>query len=139
MTTMPVFDRLGAFETLNRDWRSHLSITERDLLSYLLDASVSWGRDWVRVTVDQMLTGTAWGLPPVGLARRTVFKTIASLKAKGVLAVRSVGRKVSEFIINLEWNPMGLPTPKRKQKPAVSADEGASEVASFGWGGVLVP
>lgn len=112
------FQRLQVFQTLNRDWRGHLSMVERDFLSYLIDASVSWGREWIQVTVDQMLSGTEWGLPRVGLSRRSIFNALASLKEKGVIAVQRVSRKVSRYIVNLQWKPdMGLATPKNKETP----------------------
>lgn len=112
------FQRLQVFQAVNREWRGHLSITERDFLSYLIDSSVSYGREWVQVTVDQMLAGTEWGLHPVGLSRRSVFNVITSLKKKGVLAIQKVSRKVNRYIVNLKWNPaMGLATPKSKVNP----------------------
>lgn len=112
------FQRLQVFQSLNRDWREHLSIVERDFLSYLIDASVSWGRNWIQVTVDQMLSGTEWGLPRVGLSRRSVFNALASLKEKGVIAVQQVSRKLNRYIVNIDWRPaVGLPIPKNKETP----------------------
>lgn len=112
------FNRLRAFQVVNRDWRDTLTITERDLLNYLVDNTFSYGRDWIRVTVDQMVSGTDWGLSPIGMARRTIYKVIGTLREKGVLVVKSVNRKVNEYRINLAWRSTMLPTPKKKRSPS---------------------
>jgi hypothetical protein len=116
------YNRLLVTQRLNRDWRPHLNIQERDFLSYLIDNSVCYGRDWLKATVNQIVDGTDW-LVAIGQSRRTVFRVMESLKAKGVLVVKTLARRVSCFILNLKWEPdMGLPISKKQAARMAARD-----------------
>lgn len=114
--------RLLAFQRLNREWRPHLSVAERDFLCWFLDNTVCWGRDVLRVTVKQMAEGTHW-LRSSDISERTLWRIIQGLKQKGLIYVRAAG-KVNEFVINLFWAPKEdamLRIPKRLQEDAATA------------------
>jgi hypothetical protein len=102
-------DRLRAYQTLNRSWRPHLNVQERDFLCWLLDQTVAWGRDHVRATIDQMVTGTNW-LPAVHIPERTLYRTIQALKELGVIESATT-RRGTLLSINLDWHPVSKPRP----------------------------
>lgn len=96
-------ERLRVFQTLNRDWRPHLSSPERDFTGYLLDNSLCWGRDAVRTTVAEMVRGSQ-RLRPVGLSERSVFRLLERLRRVGLVFTRVVQGAV-EYGVNLLWKP----------------------------------
>jgi hypothetical protein len=96
-----------------------LSAAERDFLFYLMDNTIAWGRDSVRTTISQMVSGSPW-LPTCGIKRTTLFKIIGHLTECGLIAKAYDGRK-TVYTINMKWMPVAMPlaTPKRlKSDPA---------------------
>jgi hypothetical protein len=123
-------DRLLVYGRLNREWRPHLDVYERDFLSYLVDNSVSWGRTWLRATVEQMingaqsLTGKQW-LRPLGQCRRKVFQVLKRLTDIGLLTITKGAKRVSVFALNIEWNPdMALAVSKKQQQRIAERESG---------------
>lgn len=96
-------ERLRIIQTVNREWRPHLTLMERDLLFYLLDRTVSWGTDSVRTTMEELVNGSS-RVPPTGLSRATIFRAMKSLQDHGILA-SSIHNGVYLFTLNVSWEP----------------------------------
>jgi hypothetical protein len=71
-----------------------------------------------------MVRGTAWGLPPVGMARRSLLRAMDALVKRGLIIRRPLGLS-SEWTISLEAfaqqteeEAVALPVPKRKRTAA---------------------
>lgn len=99
-----LLDRAKIFQRVNREWRPHLSPVERDFLFYLLDNTIAWGRYSLRTTIDQIVKGAAWGLPPAGLSRSTVCRLLRVFKERGLIDSETDGRKTT-LLINAGWSP----------------------------------
>lgn len=108
--------RQRAFQMLNREWRPHFTLSERDLLFYLFDCTVSWGNDAFTTTTNRLLNGSKT-TPGCGLSRATLFRTMESLRKKGVVTTIA-GRRYTRIILNLGWEPDMpiLPKSKRQQR-----------------------
>lgn len=117
-------ERTEVRNVIERVWRPHLSVAERDFLRYVADNSIEWGRDVLSVTVDQMLNGIPsddpvwpWRLPPIGLPRRSLERLIQCLRAKGAIIVEAIRHKCTLIRLNFTWAPMEgmmtLAVPKR--------------------------
>jgi len=105
-------ERLQVYQHVNRVWRPHLSVAERDFIFYLIDNSIAWGRRTVRATIAQMATGKEW-LPSSGITLRSLERVVASLLERDVIRrSREDGR--TYYSLNTAWMPeMTLRTPKR--------------------------
>lgn len=108
-----LLDRAKIFQRVNREWRPHLSATERDFLFYLLDNTIAWGRYSLQTTIDQIVKGTSWGLPPSGLSRSTVCRLLRVFKERGLIDSASDGRKTT-LTINEGWTPSGATRCKKE-------------------------
>jgi len=130
-------ERLLVFQKVNRVWRPHLSVAERDLLFYLLDRTVSWGNDNCEMTVGQMAKGSNWATGS-GHSERNLFRTLKSLRERGLLS-QSYNGRATTFVLNLNWEPpveqdMSLSVPKRLKGPLEDmfrAPESADEIAQL--------
>lgn len=94
---------LVAYQKLNRDWRAHLSASERDFISWFIDNTIALGRPWLRATISQMSKGTR-ALVPAGQSVRTLERALPSLQKAGLIVMRP-GEKVNDYAINLRWLP----------------------------------
>jgi hypothetical protein len=120
---LQTLDRLKAYQRLNREWRPHLEVAERDFLFYLMDATIGFGRESFVATVAQMVdgrrserTGEYW-LTPVGLSDKTIRRVTTSLKEKGALVTVTHRKKATEYTINLNWTPgMALAVSKKRKE-----------------------
>ncbi|CAO3460741.1 hypothetical protein [Azospirillum argentinense] len=101
--------KLMVVENLQRKWRPHLSIRERDVVAYVIDNSIAWGRPTLEATLDQMVAGVPGRLATIGISKSTLRRAVEDLKARGLLAVRCTGR-FSRFTINLSWSPENAET-----------------------------
>lgn len=114
-----IFDRLRAYQWLLRVVQPSLSTNQYTLMSYLLDQSVGYGRDWLRASEQQMLKGTEWDLPKLNMSRAVYYRTRKDLVDLGLIEIERdvVGRGgVCTYTINLEWeSEVALPEPKRKK------------------------
>jgi hypothetical protein len=120
------YARLTTLQRLQREWRPHLNIGERDFLAYLLDNTVCYGRDWLKATVDQMIAGTDW-LPRIGMAKRSIYRVVESLKTRGLLTVKMLARRVPCFIVNLKWSPaVSIPISKKQAERMAAREAGLS-------------
>lgn len=134
-TGLNTLERLLVFQKVNRVWRPHLSVAERDLLFYLLDRTVSWGNDNCRMTVGQMAKGSKWAAGS-GHSERNLFRTLKSLRERGLLS-QSYNGRATTFVLNLNWEPpveqdMSLSLPKRLKAPLEGmfrAPESADEIS----------
>lgn len=107
-------ERLVVFQILNRDWRNILTMGERDLLLYLIDGSVSWGRNTVGLTLKQMAEGTRW-IGPCGQSLRSINRNITSLRERGIIRATYDGRK-TVYALDADWRPEEMiRKPKRLQ------------------------
>lgn len=94
---------LVAYQKLNREWRAHLSASERDFISWFIDNTIALGRPWLRATISQMSKGTR-ALVPAGQSVRTLERALPSLQKAGLIVMRP-GEKVNDYAINLCWLP----------------------------------
>lgn len=133
-TDLGLLDRIKIVQKVNREWRPHLSVTERDFLFYLLDNTVLWGRYDLKVTINQLVNGTQWGLPPVGLSRATVCRLLRSFKRRGLLNSTTDGRKIT-LTFNAAWAPsllhcnnmVEIPMKQKKRKSGDASSRFSSE------------
>lgn len=112
-----------------------MSAAERDFLFYLMDNTIAWGRDSVRTTISQMVSGSPW-LPTCGIPRRSLTRLISVLMERGIIDRAYDGRR-AVYTINMKWTPtvMPLATPKRlKGDPAPLSDNSDEDLFADGEG-----
>lgn len=115
-TKLSLVERSSVRNVVFSSWREHLRADERDLVSYILECTVAWGRDFLELTFEQMSngiparegTGYKWLVPPIGISRSSFYRVVDSLKKRGVLFVEAFHRTFTRIWINLEWNPEAL-------------------------------
>ena len=101
--SISVREELHVYETINRKWRSYLTITEFCLLSFVIDRSLYAGKDFLASTVREMLDGTDdWC--GAGISRSTYFRACIKLEAKGFIKRMPV-RRGTVIVVNLRWTP----------------------------------
>jgi hypothetical protein len=101
-------ERLKIFGRLNRVWALHLTLPEFRLLSYLVDASVGYGRTTIDFTIDQMVNGS-WSkdylwLTPVNISRAAIVRGLNRLRELNAISWSSRGRQ-RVITINTNWKP----------------------------------
>lgn len=123
--------RLLVYQKAQRVWRHALSPGASNMLFYLVDNTVGWGRDFLRASVDQLVNGTErgnWTLPPCGYSRRKVFQHLKELETAGAINITRRPNRASRYIVNLDWEPdVTLPTPKRKSSDRKGTPTGDRE------------
>lgn len=134
-------ERVAVRNIVFMEWRKHLSADERDLVSYIMELTVAWGRDFIEYTYDQMKAGVpapensgyTWRVPPIEIARAQFYRILGRLKEKGAVLVESVERKYTRLRLNLGWIPQeGVMSPtlavsKRRRRIEIEDGEGKSE------------
>jgi len=107
--------QLGMYRQFSRVWCAHLTSAERNLLLFLLDQTIGWGKPGRHFTHRQIEEGNGY----TGGARigRTHAKNVLkSLEAKGVISVdryddatyRGDRKRGNYITVNPDWEP---PTP----------------------------
>jgi len=139
---MSLTDRVAVRNIVFMEWRKHLSADERDLVSYIMELTVAWGRDFIEYTYDQMKAGVpapensgyTWRVPPIEIARAQFYRILGRLKEKGAVLVESVERKYTHLRLNLGWIPQeGVMSPTlavSKRRRRIELD-GKTEKSEF--------
>lgn len=113
--------KLRVFQRAIRLWWPALSTNERNFILWLVDATISYSRVHLTISLTEMITGkqrddgTYW-LMPCGLSKATLSRVISDLKRRGLITTRQVtGRVKQTYTLNTEWDPTmaKLPVPKR--------------------------
>lgn len=100
---IPAVERLQFFQTLSRHWRRYLTPSELSLALYIVDRSIGWGKPSFSACVDNILYGNK-EFAGLGMSRRSYFRAVKSLQAKGMI-VRRGSRERTSFRINMGWKP----------------------------------
>lgn len=109
-------ERLRAYEVLHGDWRVHLTVGERDLISFLIHHTSANGEP-LRATLTQIVEGKAGKLGPLGQSLATLKRLVSALVEKGVLTLCRVGVAV-EWCINFAWRRGDMvAVPRRMRDP----------------------
>lgn len=137
---LTLVERTAVRNIVSNEWRSHLSTDERDLVSYVLDQTIAWGREALELTYKQMSLGIrapegseyTWRLPPICISRTVFYRLLKSLTERGVFLVETVKRRFTRIRLNLDWKPESVAmTPrlaisKHRQKGVDGSSEDVS-------------
>lgn len=113
---LSLLDKLGMFQIWSRQWRRHMTNDQNNIVSYVIDRTVSWGKGSFKACTANIIEGTE-EYSGVGLPRRSYMRTIKQLENMGVIT-RKRSRDHVTITLNLNWNPekaVILPITKRFQ------------------------
>lgn len=111
---MDLLSKAQFSEKVDGEWNHYLDGSEFKLLRWLLRLTLGWNRRDGYYSLDQIVSGIEDHCLGVGICRRTLGKTIASLRTKGVVSAdSSTGRSRTHFTINFAWEPTAPHAPFR--------------------------
>lgn len=94
-------EKLMVYQALSRHWRRHLSKTQFQVLSYIVDRTTGWGKPKFDATAANILHGTD-EYSGVGVTRSTYYRTLNELEELGAIWRRST-RDKTRIWIKLDW------------------------------------
>lgn len=116
---------------ISREWRQHMSDREYSILTFISDHTAMLGKDTYRFTYKSFTEGTALSCG-TGKSEAQVREIVRALEVRGMIEIDENKRDGLIIGLNLEWSPMGLPTPKRLQNDGAPDFRGADRRKSEG-------
>lgn len=113
MSDLSLVERCSVRNVVCSEWRPHLAADERDLVSYILELTVAWGREALEFTFEQLEAGQpapensgyTWRVAPINVSRASFYRTLKKLKDRGIVFVEAMHRAFTRIWINLDWRP----------------------------------
>lgn len=138
--SQPFNDWIAQRDTLRlilREWALCLSATEHRVLLFVYDRTAGWGKQWEKITLDQLTHGMwakdgACYASPVTSNRRTAQQALRALVERGVLLERThpSSPRAKQYAINTQWEPT-MKVPKRLREGAGEQPANSYESATI--------
>lgn len=130
---------VSAMQRIVREWMPYLSANEFAVLIQLVDRTIGWRKTRATFSLNRVLDGDkAYGGISAMVSRRSLFRALASLEEKGMIARHKhpEGKQIRVYSVNMGWSPMSLNLPKRLRAAAQTSANVAPDQCHSGTGPV---